>query len=331
MILITGGTGYIGSQTIIQLIRNGYDVISIDDYRNSNPNVLNKIKEITGKEVLNYPFDLTRYKDVKTIFEDHKIDSVIHFGADKSVDESVKDPIKYFYNNVNGLTTILKLCEEYGVKKFIFSSSASVYGNVDLCPIREDSSLYPVSPYGFSKKMGEDILNNVNNIDTISLRYFNPVGSDETNLIGEDNVDPKNLVPIMCEVARGKRKELLVYGNDYNTKDGTCVRDYIHVMDLANAHIKALKYKGSNTFNIGTGSGYSVLEMIKTFEEVNSVKLNYKIVGRRKGDVPKIFSETSKMESKLKFKCEYGLEDMLKSAWQWELKKIKEGNDIFSK
>ena len=332
-ILVTGGAGYIGSHTLIELLtRNDAEVISADNFSNSTPGVFDRVKEVTGRQVRNYNVDLCDASVVSTIFEkEKKIDAIIHFAAFKSVPDSVADPEKYFHNNNGSLRNMLDAAKEYGVKYFIFSSSCSVYGNISRLPVNE---LTPIgmaeSPYAQTKQDGEQMLQRFakqnTGIKCISLRYFNPVGAHPSGLNGESPLNPpQNLVPVITGVAIGKIKELVVYGNDYNTRDGTCIRDYIHVCDIADAHVKALEFmekenSGENYFlvNLGTGEGVSVLEAIKAFEKVSGLKLNYRIGPRRAGDVEAIYSDCAKAEKFLGWKTKYSIDDMMATAWKWE-------------
>lgn len=333
MILVTGGAGYIGSHTVIELLKNQFEILVIDNFSNSTPAVLDTIKQISGKNFEHHCFDLCDYKMLLDTTNKYNIEGIIHFAAYKAVGESVNDPIKYYQNNIQSLTNVLKLCKDRKIKNFVFSSSCTVYGNPDEIPVTETTPIKNAeSPYGKTKIFSEEIINDfqkVNNIATCKLRYFNPIGAHESGLIGDcPSGIPNNLLPYLTQVASGLREELSVYGNDYNTPDGTCIRDYIHVTDLAKAHVKALQYNttnpNSNThFNIGTGKGYSVLELIKTFEKVNNVKLNYTITKRRQGDVEAIFADCSLSKESLNWAAELGLEEMLKSAWNFQLKNNK--------
>jgi len=337
-ILITGGNGYIGSHTIIELFRNtDFEAISIDNYSRSHKNTLDRIKKITNRNVKNYPIDLRNYKNVETVFiENPDIVGVIHFAAFKSVPESVANPILYYDNNINSLLNILKCCDKYNVGNFIFSSSCSIYGNVNKLPVTETTPIgIPESPYGHTKIIGEDIIRNfvkTSKIKAMPLRYFNPVGADNTGLNGENSIDkPNNLVPIITQTAAGIIPKLTVFGNDFNTRDGSCIRDYVHVSDIANAHVLALNYllnnkKTSNfeILNLGTGTGVTVLEAIQSFEKVSGIKLNYAIGSKREGDVAAIFSDSSKAKQILGWECNYNIDDMMKSAWKWQQQLINE-------
>lgn len=336
-ILVTGGTGYIGSHTIIELYRNtDLDVISIDNYSRSYMNTLDRIKSITSKNVINYEIDLRNLSLVEKVFEENpNIDGVIHFAAFKSVPESVEKPLLYYDNNLNSLINILKCCKKYNVANFIFSSSCSIYGNVDQLPVNETTPVGQTeSAYGHTKIIGEEIIRNFVNasdIKALPLRYFNPVGADLTGLNGENSVDaPNNLVPVITKTAIGEIEQFTVFGDDYNTRDGSCIRDYIHVSDIANAHILAIEYlinkrnhSNYEVFNLGTGNGVTVLEAIKSFEKVSGVKLSYKIGPRREGDVEAIFSDSSKAKKLLHWNCRYDLDDMMLSAWKWQQELIK--------
>jgi UDP-glucose 4-epimerase len=331
-ILITGGTGYIGSHTILEIIRNtSYEVISADNYSNSKPDSLERIKDITGRSIKNYAFDLCNLADTRKIFLENKdIAGIIHFAALKSVSESVFDPIGYYKNNMESLLNMLKCCEEFGIRSFIFSSSCSVYGNVTTLPVNEATPLSPVeSPYSHTKLLGEEILKQLAtriDIQVIALRYFNPVGADITGKLGEAPTNrPNNLVPVITQTAAGKIPGMKVYGSDYNTRDGSCIRDYIHVTDIAIAHLKAFDHliksnqdRSYDVFNLGTGNGVSVLEAIKAFEKISGVKLNYEIVERRPGDIASIYSDSTKAYSILNWHPKYGIEDMMQSAWNWQ-------------
>ncbi len=332
-ILVTGGCGYIGSHTIVDLLENGYEAISIDNNSRSHPSILKGIKKIVGKKVKNYKTDLCNLKDTRKVFSEIKgIDGIIHFAAYKAVGESVEKPLLYFDNNLASLVNILKCAEEFNVPNFVFSSSCTVYGNPDHIPVTEETPQKPAeSPYGSTKQMGEQIVKETirsNSIQAILLRYFNPVGAHPSGHIGEIPLGrPANLVPAITQTAIGKLPGMSVYGNDYPTRDGSCVRDYIHVSDIAHAHTLALNYlidkKNQNRceiFNLGTGDGYTVLEVIAAFEKVSGVKLNYSIGPRRSGDVIAIYANNDKAKNTLHWNCEYGLDEMMSTAWQWELK-----------
>ena len=332
-ILVTGGCGYIGSHTIIDLIENGYEVISIDNNSRSNPLILDGVEKITGQKIKNYKVDLCSYDDTSAVFlENEDIIGVIHFAAYKSVRESVENPLLYFDNNLLSLINLLKCVDEYKVPYFVFSSSCTVYGNPDSIPVTEKTIPKPAaSPYGYTKQMGEQIVNEFaknTGINCILLRYFNPVGAHPTAFIGEMPLgNPENLVPAITQTAIGKLPKLTVFGNDYPTRDGSCLRDFIHVCDLANAHTLAMKYleeeKNSGlceVFNLGSGNGVTVLESILAFEKVSGVKLNYEIGPRRPGDVIAIYANNDLARSILGWAPKYSLEEMMKTAWDWELR-----------
>lgn len=326
-VLVTGGAGYIGSHTVVELLNSGYEVVVFDNFENSDPMILNKINQITGKSIKVYHKDVRDQMD--DILEHQKIDAVIHFAAYKSVGESVDDPLRYYDNNINGLINLLQYCEMYKIEKFIFSSSCSIYGNVDSLPVNENTKVSePESPYAYTKMVGERILKDftkIKNLRGISLRYFNPVGAHVSGLIGESPINkPNNLFPIICNSVINNEK-MSIFGGDYPTRDGTAIRDYVHVSDIAKAHVKALDYMFTNNdkydvFNLGTGNGVSVLEAINSFEKENNVKVNYEIVGRRAGDVDQIFSDSSKAKKKLGWEPEFGVSEMVKSAWIWSQK-----------
>ena len=332
-ILVTGGAGYIGSHTIIEILEGKkWDVISADNYSNSTEATFKRIKSITGKEVKNHQVDLCNREETAKIFKENKdIKGIIHFAAFKSVPESVENPLLYYHNNIESLVNMLYCAKEFGVPRFIFSSSCSVYGNIDKLPVSETTPLSKAaSPYGATKQMGEIILTDFAKSFTggksIALRYFNPVGAHESGLIGEVPMQrPNNLVPMITGTAMGKYPELVVHGKDYPTRDGTCVRDYVHVCDIARAHTDALTYLESNVsappysiINLGSGSGVTVLEMIKAFEKVNGIKLNYKLGERRAGDVDAIYSDSSLAQKVLGWKPAYSLDQMMLTAWKWE-------------
>ena len=332
-ILVTGGLGYIGSHTTVALIEKGYKVCIIDDLSNSSIDVLERIKKITDTSPDFFEFNLTDSSRVKTFFKKNtKFDGVIHFAAKKSVDESVRKPLDYYHNNIQSLINILDHINTN--VKFIFSSSCTVYGQAEELPITEQTPLKkPESPYGNTKKICENILEDKTKIETqfstVILRYFNPIGAHKSSLIGEDprNI-PQNLVPIITQFAIGKLKKLTVYGDDYPTKDGTCIRDYIHIMDLADAHISALEYLFStntnnfyDVFNVGTGEGKTVKEVIESFIKVSGKKIQYDISSRRKGDVISAFADTSKAKKTLNWTSKVSFEDAILSAWRWEQNK----------
>ena len=338
-ILVTGGTGYIGSHFIIELLKNkDWNVVSIDNHVNSSPKTLDRIKQITGKEIKNYAIDLRDKEKVLEVFKENSdISGIVHFGALKAVGESVDQPLRYYENNLNGLTNILTAVEKFKIPYFIFSSSCSVYGNVEKLPVNEETPMgIAESPYAHTKQIGEGIIahfyRKFKDIKGISLRYFNPVGGDESGLNGEDPINrPNNLVPVITQVASGIIQEMTIFGDDWNTRDGTCVRDYIHVSDIAFAHIKALEYlledkNDSNyeVFNLGTGNGVSVYEAIKAFEKTTGEKLNYKFGPRRPGDIEAVYSDNSYTESKLNWKPERDIEEMMRSAWKWQQELNKE-------
>ncbi len=341
-ILVTGGCGYIGSHTIVDLIENGYDVISVDDNSRSNPGVLTGIEKITGKQIKNYKVDLCNFDDTFAIFQENvDIKGIIHFAAYKAVGESVEKPLMYFENNLVSLINLLKCVQEFNTPWFVFSSSCTVYGNPDNPLVTEETPPKPAeSPYGYTKQMGEQILGEFqksSGINTILLRYFNPVGAHPTTLIGELPIGkPQNLVPVITQTAIGKIPKMQVYGNDYPTRDGSCVRDFIHVCDIAHAHTLAIKYlehqynqTGCEVFNLGTGNGVTVLEAIHAFERVTGIKLNYEIGPRRAGDVIAIYANNDKARRSLGWNPKYDLEQMMSTAWKWELK-LKDDEKLFA-
>lgn len=332
-ILVTGGAGFIGSHTVVELHNAGFEPVIIDNLYNSNLNVLEGIKKITGKEFPFYEIDCNDADKVRALFEKEKFDGVIHFAAYKAVGESVEKPLNYYENNLISLLVLLRAAQEFHVDKFVFSSSCTVYGQPEQLPVTESTPRLPAnSPYGNTKAIAEDIIrDHVHSrpgLKAISLRYFNPIGAHETSLIGElPNGVPSNLVPFITQTAAGLRKSLTVFGNDYDTPDGTCIRDFIHVVDLAKAHVKALDLLESQTdtnyydvFNVGTGEGYTVLQLINTFEEVNGVKLNYTVGPRREGDVEKIYAQSDKVNNVMKWRAEKTMADALRDAWNWQLK-----------
>ncbi len=336
-VLVTGGCGYIGSHTIVDLIDNGFEVISVDNLINSSSDVLEGIEAITGVRVENYEVDLCDREATLGIFHDHPdLEGVIHFAALKHVGESVFQPIRYFRNNLNSLLNVLDAMHEYGIGHFIFSSSCSVYGNARQLPVTENTPLQPAeSPYARTKQMGEqiilDVTHNFPDMGAIILRYFNPAGAHESALIGESPInEASNLVPVITETAIGHRQEMTVFGDDYPTRDGSCIRDYIHVMDLANAHTRALQYliEGRNDsnyeiFNLGIGEGVSVLEAIHAFERVTGRKLNYTIGDRRAGDVVAIYANFDRAHRLLGWQPARTIDDIMRTAWAWEKKRGK--------
>ena len=331
MILVTGGCGYIGSHTVVELLDDNRDVIIVDNFSNSSPNVLDSIKEITNKNFKFYKIDITNENDLEVVFKENKINSVIHFAALKAVGESVEKPLEYYYNNLNSTLVLLKLMKKYNVKNFVFSSSATVYGSPKTLPINEDFPLSTTNPYGASKLIIENILKDICKADSsfnvAILRYFNPVGAHKSGLIGENpNGIPNNLMPYITKVSIGELPFLNVYGNDYDTHDGTGVRDYIHVLDLANGHLKALDKihtsPGLVIYNLGTGNGYSVLDLVNTYSKVNNVDIPYKIVERRAGDIAKCFADPTKANKELNWSCKYNLEDMCKDSYTFQLNSI---------
>ena len=332
-VLVTGGLGYIGSHTVVELQNAGFEVVVIDNLSNSSLEVLDGIIEISGKTPLFEKIDLRQKSEVIQFFEKHQdISGIIHFAASKAVGESVENPLLYYENNLTTLIYLLQACNNYTIENFIFSSSCTVYGEPDKLPIDESAPIKKAtSPYGNTKQISEEILNDsckVSNLKSIALRYFNPIGAHDSSKIGELPLGiPQNLVPFITQTAAGLRDQLSVFGDDYPTKDGSCIRDYIHVVDLAKAHVVALerllKNRNSNqfeTFNIGTGKGSSVLEVVNAFEKITHQKLNYKIVDRRVGDVISVYADTKKANEVLGWKAENSMEDSLLSSWNWEKK-----------
>lgn len=325
-ILVTGGTGYIGSHTAVELLNSNYEIIIVDNLSNSKIEVVDKIKQITGKDFKFYQIDLRDKDKLSNIFKENKIDAVIHFAGLKAVGESVEKPLLYYRNNLDSTLTLCEVMNEYNVKKLVFSSSATVYGSQKVLPIKETASLSTTNPYGSTKLFIEYILDDIYKSDNewsiIKLRYFNPVGAHVSGIIGEDpNGIPNNLMPYISKVATKELPYLNIFGNDYNTKDGTGVRDYIHVVDLAKGHLKALEYidnnKGSIAVNLGTGVGYSVLDIVKSYEKVNNIEIPYKIVDRRDGDIEECYADPSKAYELLNWKTEKTLDDMVKSAYNY--------------
>jgi UDP-glucose 4-epimerase len=326
-ILVTGGAGYIGSHTLVELSANDFEPIIVDNLCNTSIQNIQGAEKIIGKSISFYNVDCTYEDALNAVFEQEKsIEGAIHFAAFKSVEESVREPEKYHSNNIGSLQVLLNVMKKHNVENIIFSSSCTVYGSPDILPVSESAPFKKAeSPYGETKQLCEELLNNTK-ISSISLRYFNPIGSHESGVIGDCSSDKaSNLVPIITETAIGKREQITVFGDDYDTPDGTCLRDYIHVVDLANAHVKALQYvmknKGKSAFNIGTGNGVSVLQAIHIFEKVNNIKVNYKIGPRRAGDVEKIYSDNTLSTNELKWKAQKTLDTAMLSAWKWENQK----------
>lgn len=328
-ILVTGGTGFIGSHTTLELINSGYQVVVMDNLRNSKLESLKRIEKMTGKEIPFHKADLLDKSSLESLFSTYSFDAVIHFAGLKAVGESVENPLLYYQNNIAGTVTLCEVMQQHGVKNMVFSSSATVYGDPEVSPIPEDSPVSAANPYGRTKLTIEYILKDLYQSDqkwNISLlRYFNPVGAHESGLIGEDPTGiPNNLMPYITQVAVGKLEKLKVFGSDYNTHDGTGVRDYIHVMDLAAGHIKALEYlstgPGVDEFNLGTGKGSSVLDVVHAFEKANSVEIPYELTSRRPGDAAVCYADPSRAGKKLNWKTERNLEDMCRDAWNWQTK-----------
>ncbi len=331
-VLVTGGTGYIGSHTVVELQNDGFEVVIVDDLSNSQAEVIDNIEKITGIRPIFEQFNLTDAAKTNALFEKYPdINSIIHFAASKAVGESVEKPLLYYRNNVGSLINVLDAMQKHNTSNIVFSSSCTVYGQPDVLPVTEKAPFKKaMSPYGNTKQICEEILHDTSyankDINTIALRYFNPIGAHESALIGEIPLGvPDNLIPFVTQTAMGIRKQLKVFGEDYNTPDGTCIRDYIHVVDLAKAHVIAIKRllenkneKNYEFFNLGTGTGTSVLETIKSFEKVSNEKLNYKIVARREGDIEKVWADTSFANDVLGWKSEKTIDDALASAWKWE-------------
>ncbi|MCL1124921.1 UDP-glucose 4-epimerase GalE [Shewanella surugensis] len=326
-ILVTGGAGYIGSHTVVELLNTGHDVVILDNLSNASITALDRVEQITQKTITFYQGDVLNKAFLQKVFTDHNIHAVIHFAGLKAVGESVEQPLRYYENNVTGTLSLCEVMNEFNVKKLVFSSSATVYGDPASLPITEDFPTSATNPYGQSKLMVEHILSDLyqadNSWNIARLRYFNPVGAHSSGLIGEDPNDiPNNLIPFISQVAVGKRDTLSVFGNDYNTHDGTGVRDYIHVVDLAMGHLKALDkldtLPGLLTYNLGTGQGYSVLDMVQAFEQASDQKINYQIVARRTGDIAACYADPKKALTELNWQATHTLQDMMTSSWQWQ-------------
>lgn len=336
-ILVTGGCGYIGGHTIVDLVESGFDVISVDDLSRGSLNMLEGVNKVTGKNIKNYKVNLCDPDDTQAIFvENPDIVGIIHFAAYKSVGESVHHPLRYFHNNINSLVNLLQCVKDNNIKYFVFSSSCSVYGNPDKLPVDEKAVMKePESPYARTKQMGEAICRDFSranpDFNVILLRYFNPVGAHPSAIIGERQEKPENLVPVITETAIGKRPEMKVNGGDYDTRDGSCVRDYIHVMDIASAHTKSVQYlinekntEACEVFNLGTGNGVTVLELIKAFEKITGEQLNYQVGPRREGDVVAVYADNCKARALLDWDIKFGIEEMMNTAWKWEQAMKKE-------
>jgi UDP-glucose 4-epimerase len=333
-ILVTGGLGYIGSHTVTELYRHGHEAIIIDDLSNSTIDVLSALETLTGARIPFYQIDILNESGLERIFEQESpIDGIIHFAAKKSVSESLDEPLMYYENNIKGLLNVMRCVEDFGVKKLVFSSSCTVYGQPEKVPVSESTpTTRSVTPYGNSKLIAEMMLEEYTTLKkelgTVMLRYFNPVGAHESALIGElPRGVPANLMPFITQTAAGVRDTLKVFGSDYATRDGTAIRDYIHVVDLADAHVRAIEWLQNNPgqveyFNVGTGNGQTVLEVISSFERTTGQKLKYELVGRRQGDIEQIWADTTKVEQVLGWKATRSLDEMTKSAWEWE-KKIR--------
>ncbi len=328
-ILVTGGAGFIGSHTCVELLNAGYEIVVVDNLYNSSEKSLDRVRELTGKDFAFYPFDIRDKENMRKIFEDHKIDACIHFAGLKAVGESVRKPLEYYDNNIGGTLALCEVMREYGCKKIVFSSSATVYGSSNISPLKEDMKTGgTTNPYGTTKYMIEIILDDFHKGDNewavTLLRYFNPIGAHKSGRIGENpNGIPNNLMPYITQVAIGKLPYLNVFGDDYNTHDGTGVRDYIHVVDLAIGHVKAVEKilkdePAVNVYNLGTGNGYSVLDIVKAFEQASGQKIEYKIAPRRPGDLDVCYSDASKAFNELGWKAERGLLEMCEDSWRWQ-------------
>ncbi|MBC5625028.1 UDP-glucose 4-epimerase GalE [Clostridium sp. NSJ-49] len=326
-VLVSGGMGYIGSHTTVELLNAGFDVVIADDLSNSKELVKDRIEKITGKTTKFYNVDLTNEEEAEKVFLENDIDSVIHFAAFKAVGESVEKPLEYYYNNITSALVMLRLMRKYNCRNFVFSSSATVYGDAKIVPITEDSPLSATNPYGRTKLMIEDMLRDIAKADpklnVAILRYFNPVGAHKSGTIGEDpNGIPNNLMPYITKVAVGELKQLRVFGNDYPTHDGTGVRDYIHVVDLAQGHVKALEKLKTNpglvTYNLGTGNGYSVLDVVKAFAEASGREIPYEIVDRRPGDIATCYADPKLANEELGWTAERGIKEMCEDSWRWQ-------------
>jgi UDP-glucose 4-epimerase len=326
-ILVTGGAGYIGSHTCVELLQAGYDVVVVDNLCNSSKESIERVEELTGKSIKFYQIDLLDKAKLEKIFAVEKIEAVVHFAALKAVGESVEIPLRYYENNLTSTLNLLDLMIEHKITDFVFSSSAAVYGKPEAVPIREDAQVHPINPYGWTKLMIEQILKDVQaanpEMNIAALRYFNPVGAHPSGLIGESpNGIPNNLMPYISQVAVARRDKLSVFGDDYPTVDGTGVRDYIHVVDLARGHTAALKHltknPGFEIFNLGRGQGYSVYEIIQAFEKASGVKIPYEVVGRREGDAPESFADPGKANRELEWKAELDIDRMCADAWRWQ-------------
>ena len=330
--LLTGGAGYIATHTIVELTKAGHEVVVADNFINSQPEALRRVEEIIGRKIAVYDLDVCDREKLRDVFARHELSGVIHFAGLKAVGESVDIPLRYYRNNIDSTLTLLETMREFKVNKLVFSSSATVYGIPDKMPLVEDLPTGATSPYGWTKFMIEQILRDFAHANkdwsVVLLRYFNPVGAHESGLIGEDPSGiPNNLMPVVTQVACGKLPMLKVYGTDYPTRDGTAIRDYIHVMDLACGHVKAIEYTqchtGVEAINLGTGNGYSVLEILRAFQEVNGIQVPHQLAGRRPGDVPECYADPGKALTLLNWKAEKTLEDMCRDAWRWQKKNPK--------
>jgi UDP-glucose 4-epimerase len=326
-LLLTGGAGYIGSHTALEFLEVGDDVVVVDNFYNSSAKSIERVEKLTGKSIKLYEADVCDKEATRKIFEENQIDAIVHFAGYKAVGESVAKPLEYYRNNIGSALVLCELMKEFGVNKFVFSSSATVYGTSQNVPLKETEPTGCTNPYGWSKLMIEQILtdfaNAEPNVSVTLLRYFNPVGAHPSGEIGEDPLGiPNNLAPYVCQVAVGKREKLNVFGNDYPTHDGTGVRDYIHVVDLAKGHVQAYQKAepGVQIYNLGTGQGYSVLDLVKTFEKVNDVTIPYEIVGRRPGDIATCYADPTRANAELGWKAEYGLDEMCRDAYNWQRK-----------
>lgn len=327
--LVTGGAGYIGSHTCLELLKSGWDVAVLDNLCNSSRRALERVEKLAGKNLRFYEGDMRDAACLDRVFSENRVDAVVHFAGLKAVGESVAQPLRYFENNVTGTLTLLEAMKKHGVRRIVFSSSATVYGTTQVMPLKEDFPLSVTSPYGRTKLMIEDILRDLSaadpSVSVVLLRYFNPIGAHESGEIGESPVGiPNNLMPYITQVAVGKRRELHVFGNDYPTPDGTCVRDYIHVVDLARGHLRALEkamsFQGIEAYNLGTGRGLSVLGLIKAFEEANHIKIPFTITPRRPGDVAVCYADVSKAGRELHWKAERTVQEMCADSWRWQSK-----------